>query len=364
MTHPTTQNHRPDTSQPTNQPTNQPTSQTAAPPMRAIVQDRFGPADVLDYTTIERPGIAEDQVLIEVRAAGVDRGTEHLMTGLPYLVRLAGYGVLRPKQPVPGADVAGVVVEVGDAVDRFAPGDEVFGIASGSFAQYAAADQNKLAHKPTNLSFEQAAVATISGITALQALTEVGKVQPGQRVLILGASGGVGTYAVQLAKALGAHVTGVATTTKVDLVRSLGADRVIDYLRTDFADGSDGSDGEHRYDLILDVGGRNSLTRLRRALTPTGTLVIVGGEGGNRITGGVGRQVRAMALSPLVGQRLTAFINTEHYSYIEQLAEHLASGRVVPVIGQRFDLEDLPEAMRRLAAGRVSGKTAITVVPG
>lgn len=363
MTHPTTQDHR----QPTSRPTSPSTNQPITPPMRAIVQERFGSADVLDYTTIERPGIDDDQVLIEVRAAGVDRGTEHLMTGLPYLVRLAGFGVLRPKQPVPGADVAGVVVEVGAAVDRFAPGDEVFGIASGSFAQYAAADQDKLAHKPANLSFEQAAVATISGITALQALTEVGKVQPGQRVLILGASGGVGTYAVQLAKVLGAHVTGVASTTKLDLVRSLGADRVIDYLTADFADrsdGSDGSGGEHRYDLILDIGGRNSLSRLRRVLTPTGTLVIVGGEGGNRVAGGVGRQLRAMALSPLVGQRLIAFINTEHYNYIEQLAEHLASGRVVPVIGQRFDLEDLPEAMRRLAAGRVSGKTAITVVPG
>ena len=325
------------------------------PTMQAIVQDRFGSAEVLHLETIERPTIADDGVLIEVHAAGVDRGTEHLMTGLPYLIRVAGYGFTKPKNRVPGLDVAGVVVDVGAEVTRFSPGDEVFGIANGSFASYAAAAEDKLAIKPANISFEQAGVAAVSGITALQALTDVGKLQPGQRVLVIGASGGVGTSAVQLAKTLGAGVTGVASTAKLDLVRSIGADHVIDYTHTDFADSDD------RYDLILDIGGRSSVSRLRRALTRDGTLVIVGGEDGNRVTGGVGRQVRAMALSPLVGQRLTTFISKEHYTFIERVAEHLAAGSLVPVIGQRFELADLPEAMRQLEAGQASGKTAITV---
>ena len=326
-------------------------------PIQAVVQDRFGSAEVLELETIEEVTMATNEVLIEVHAAGVDRGTEHLMTGLPYLIRLAGYGVTKPKNRTLGLDVSGVVVEVGAAVTRFSPGDEVFGISNGSFAPFATAAEDKLALKPANLSFEQSAVAAVSGITALQALTDIGKLQPGQRVLVLGASGGVGTYAVQLAKALGAHVTGVASTSKLDLVSSLGADQVIDYTHTDF------SDGEDRYDLILDIGGRSSVTRLRRALTRDGTLVIVGGEDGNRFTGGVGRQVRAMALSPFVGQRLTTFISTEHYSFIERLAEFLAAGSVVPVIGQRFELKDVPDAMRQLAAGNASGKTAIIVRP-
>ena len=338
-------------------------TETQTSPMQAIVQDRFGSADVLQIETVERPTIDDDEVLIEVHAAGVDRGTEHLMTGLPYLIRLAGYGVTKPKNRVIGLDVSGVVVDVGPAVTRFSPGDEVFGISNGSFALYAAASEDKLALKPANLSFEQAAVAAVSGITALQALTDVGNLRVGQRVLVLGASGGVGTYAVQLAKALGAHVTGVASTSKLDLVRSLGADQVIDYTQTDFAR-PDSSGGDDRYDLILDIGGRSSVSRLRRALAPDGTLVIVGGEDGNRFTGGVGRQVRAMALSPFVGQRLTTFIGTEHYSFIERLAEFLVAGSVVPVIGQRFELKDVPEAMRQLAAGNASGKTAIIVRPG
>lgn len=326
-------------------------------PMQAIVQDRYGSADVLQLEMIERPTISDAEVLIEVHAAGVDRGTEHLMTGLPYLIRVAGYGVTKPKNRVPGLDVAGVVVEVGSAVTRFAPGDEVFGISNGSFAPYATAAEDKLALKPTNLSMEQAAVAAVSGITALQALTDVGRCRPGQRVLILGASGGVGTYAVQLAKVLGTEVTGVASTAKLDLVRSLGADHVIDYTRTDFADGDD------RYDLVIDIGGRSSVARLRRAMSRHGTLVIVGGEHGNRFTGGVGRQLRAMALSPFVGQRLTTFISTEAHTFIERLADHLASGQVVPVIGQRFGLQDLPNAMRQLEAGHATGKTAIMVHP-
>jgi len=325
--------------------------------MQAIVQDRYGTADVLRLENIARPAIAEDEVLIEVHASGVDRGTEHLMTGRPYLVRLAGYGITRPKKRVPGMDVAGVVAEVGSAVTGFAKGDEVFGAAKGSFAEFTNASESSLAIKPGILSFEQAAVVPVSGVTALQALVDVGRIEPGQRVLVIGASGGVGTYAVQLAKALGAEVTGVASTSKLEMVRSLGADHVIDYTTSDVADGED------HYDLILDIGGRNSVRRLRRTLTKNGTLVIVGGEHGNRVTGGIGRSLRAVALSPFVGQRLTMFIASVNHDLVERLAEFIVKGQVTPEIGQRFELADAPEAMRQLAAGQASGKTVITVKP-
>lgn len=326
----------------------------AADTMRAIVQDRYGSADVLCLAHVPRPAIAADEVLVEVVAAGVDRGVVHLMTGLPWAVRLAGYGVTKPKSAVPGLDVAGRVVAVGADVTRFALGDEVFGIAKGAYAEYAAASEHKLVHKSARLSFEQAAVAAISGITALEGLADSGRLQAGQHVLVLGASGGVGTFAVQLAKAMGATVTGVASTVKLDLVTSLGADHVIDYTADDPLDGV-------RYDLILDIGGRNSLQRLRGALTASGTLVIVGGEGGGRWTGGAGRQLRALMLSPFVPQRLTSFMSTEHSSVIERLATHMASGAVVPVVDRTFDLEDVPTAIRELEAGRVRGKVAITV---
>jgi NADPH:quinone reductase-like Zn-dependent oxidoreductase len=325
--------------------------------MRAIVQDRFGTADALELRTIARPEIAPTEVLIEVHAAGVDRGVAHLVSGTPYLIRLAGYGVTKPKNPVPGSDVAGRVVAVGGEVTRFRPGDEVFGIAKGSYAEYAAAHEHKLVHKPVNMTFEQAGVVAISGTTALQALTDVGKLKPGQHVLVIGASGGVGTFAVQLAKALGATVTGVCSTAKVDVVRSIGADHVIDYTTHDFIDGS-------RYDLIIDIGGRNPLRRLRRALTPTGTLVITGGEGGGRVTGGfLERRISAVALSLLGRQRFTGFIGKEHYTMIERLTEHLVTGAVVPVIGQVFDLDHVPDAVRDLAAGRITGKASIAVRP-
>lgn len=323
--------------------------------MRAIVQRRYGDADVLEFEVIDRPSIADDEVLIEVEAAGLDRGTHHLMTGLPYLIRIAGFGLTKPKQIVPGFDVAGRVAAVGSAVTRFAVGDEVFGMAKGSFAEYAAASERKLAHMPTNATFEQAGVAAVSGITALQALTDVGHLQPGQRVLVIGASGGVGTYAVQLAKALGGHVTAVAGTRNVDLVGSLGADRVIDYASEDFADGTS------RYDLILDIGGRNSISRLRSVLADRGVLVIVGGEGGDPVTGGIGRQLRAMLLSPFIRQRLTTFISKEDSTYVARLAAHIESGEVVPAIGRRFVLEQVPEAMRLLEAGKSSAKSVIVV---
>lgn len=323
--------------------------------MRAITQRAYGSADTLQFDTIERPAIGPKEVLVEVHAAGVDRGTWHLMTGTPYLIRILGFGLTRPKQPVPGADVAGRVVAVGDEVTRFSPGDEVFGIASGSFAEYAAASEEKLALKPANMTFEQAATAAVSGITALQALTEIGRVQPGQHVLVIGASGGVGSFAVQLARALGAHVTGVASTAKLDMVRSLGAEHVVDYTREDYLDGG------RRYDLILDIGGRNPLRHLRRALTLTGTLVIVGGEGGDRLTGGIGRQLRAPLLSLFVKQRLTFFINREHYTYMERLAAFIEAGEVLPAVGERFALPDAAEALRRMEAGTASGKSVIVI---
>ena len=260
---------------------------TPTPPegtMRAIVQDAYGSPDVFRLAQISIPEVAEDQVLVRVYAAGMDRGTWHLMAGQPYVLRLA-LGFRKPKNRVPGLDLAGTVVAVGSAVTRFSPGEEVFGTGHGSFAEYAVAPEDQLARKPGNLSFEQAAVVPVSGLTALQALTDVGRVETGQRVLIIGASGGVGSYAVQLAKALGAEVTGVSSPAKLDLVRSLGADHVIDYTREDFAD------DEHRYDLILDIAGNPTLSRLRRALTPTGTAVIVGGEQGGRVTGGIGPTV-------------------------------------------------------------------------
>ncbi len=323
--------------------------------MRAVLQRSYGSADTLQLRTVDRPAVGANEVLVEVHAAGVDRGTWHLMTGMPYLVRFAGFGLTKPKQAIPGLDVAGRVAAVGTGVTRFAPGDEVFGIATGAFAEYAVASEHKLAHKPSIATFEQAGVLAVSGITALQALTDVGKLRAGQSVLIIGASGGVGTYAVQLAKALGAEVTGVAGTAKLDLVRSIGADHIVDYTREDYLD------GDRRYDLIVDIGGRNALRRLRRALTPTGTLVIVGGEGGGRVAGGVGRQLRAVLRSPTVKQRLTTFISKEHHAVMERLAEFVKSGDVVPAVGQRFSLEDTAAAMAALQAGATSGKTVIVV---
>ena len=325
--------------------------------MRAITQRAYGTAEVLELETIDQPTIASDEVLIEVDAAGLDRGVWHLMTGMPYLIRLMGYGLTRPKIPVPGMDVAGRVVEVGADVTRFAVGDEVFGIGTGTFAEFAVAKEAKLVHKPDTISFDEAAVSTISGITALQALTTVGRLEPGQHVLVIGASGGVGSFTVQLAKALGATVTGVASTAKLDTVRALGADHVIDYT-TQHID-----DGDQRYDLIIDIGGRNRLSRLRRALAPTGTLVIVGGEDGDRLTGGIGRQLRAALLSPFVEQRLTFFMSSESREFIEPLAEHLANGTVTPTIGHRFDLDEVPTAIDAMEAGTLTGKTVIKVKP-
>jgi NADPH:quinone reductase-like Zn-dependent oxidoreductase len=274
------------------------------------------------------------------------------MRGQPYLMRILGFGFRGPKNRVPGLDVAGRVVAGGADVTRFRPGDEVFGIARGSFAEYAAARQDKLVRKPAGLSFEQAAVVAVSGLAALQGL-RAGGIAAGQKVLIIGASGGVGTYAVQLAKAFGTTVTGVASTGKVDLVRSIGADEVIDYTREDFAD------GRQHYDLILDIGGNSRLSRLRRALTPKGTLVIAGGEG-DRWTG-VARQLRALMLSPLVRQRLTMYISTHRQADLEELRQHIEAGHLTPVVGSTYPLPEVPEAIRHLEDGRAQGKIAITI---
>ena len=330
------------------------TDQATGAQMRAIVQDSYGSAEVLRSARIDRPEIADNEVLLRVHAAGLDRGTWHLMTGTPYLMRIIGFGLRRPKNRVPGIDVAGTVVAVGSAVTSFKVGDEVFGMSRGSFAEYAAARADKLAHKPANVTFEQAAVVGISGGTALQAL-RAGGLQAGQRVLITGASGGVGSYAIQLAKAAGAHVTGVCSSGKHDLVRGWGADEVLDYNRDDFADGA------HHYDLIIDIAGNSALSRLRRALTPTGTAVIVGGESKGNLTGGIGRQLRAMLLTPFIGQRLTGLAAKERGSDCEILAGHVAAGRVIPSIDRTYPLDEVPAAVRHLAAGRVTGKVAISI---
>src|SRR5215218_4657791 len=310
------------------------------PTMKAIVRDTYGSADVLELRDIDKPEIGDEEVLVRVRAAGVDQGVWHVMTGLPYPIRLAGYGLRAPKNPVLGADVAGVVEAVGNDVTRFQVGDEVFGIGKGSYAEYVRAREDRLAPKPANLTFEQAAAVAISGLPALQGLRDHGRVESGQKVLIIGASGGVGTYAVQLAKAFGADVTGVCSTTKVDVVRSIGADHVIDYTDDDFAA------GEQRYDVILDIGGNSSLSRLRRALTPKGTLVIAGGETDGRWLGGSDRQVRALLLSPFVGQKLGTFVSRENHEDMIVLKELIEAGKVTPIIDRTYPLSDVPEAIR------------------
>jgi NADPH:quinone reductase-like Zn-dependent oxidoreductase len=323
--------------------------------MKAIVQDEYGSADVLRFEDVDQPAIGDDDVLIRVHAAGVDPGVWHLMTGLPYMIRL-GYGLRRPKTRVRGVDVAGRVEAVGKNVTRFHLGDEVFGTCyDGSFAEYARVREDKLATKPSNLTFEQAAAVPISACTALHALRDKGRIQPGQDVLIIGAAGGIGSFAVQLAKAFGANVTGVCSTAKVDLVRSIGADDVIDYTRDDFADGT------RHFDLILDMAGRRSLSHLRRALAPTGTLVIVGGEGGGRWVGGFDRSFRASLLSPFVRQRLSMLISTERQEDLQLLSELIEAGKVTPVIDRTYPLSEAPEAIRYLAEGHPRGKVVVTV---
>ena len=321
--------------------------------MRAIVQAGYGSAGVLHLAEIGRPAAGDGEVLLRVHAAGLDRGTWHLMAGQPYLIRLAS-GLRAPKNPVPGLDVAGTVVAAGADVTGFAVGEEAFGIGHGSFAESARARPGKLARKPASLTFARAAVVAVSWLTALQSLRDAGRLQPGQHVLITGASGGVGTYAVQLAKALGAQVTGVCSTAKTDLVASIGADHVLDYSRDDFAA------GPQRYDLILDIGGNAALARLRHALTPAGTLVLAGGEDGGRWTG-MSRQLRALSRSPFTRQRLTTLISRHRRADLETLAQLIEAGQLTPVIGKTYPLHQAPDAMRHLQAGHARGKLVLTV---
>jgi NADPH:quinone reductase-like Zn-dependent oxidoreductase len=323
--------------------------------MKAIVQDRYGSTDVLQYRDIPRPVPGDGEVLVRVHAAGLDRGVWHLMTGLPYLIRLLGFGLRRPKVRVRGMDVAGRVEAVGAGVTRFRPGDAVFGWADGTYAEYVAAPEGNFAPKPANLSFEQAGAVPVSGFAALQGIRDEGEVRPGQRVLVIGAAGGVGSFAVQLAKAFGAEVTGVASTAQADAVRALGADHVVDYTREDVTDGT------RRWDLILDTAGHRSLSRLRRALTPRGTLVIVGSEGRGRWMGGFDRNLRAVALSRFVGQRLRMLSSKPRREDLETLRELLEAGKVVPLVGRTYPLAEVPEAIRQMVRGHGRGKLVITV---
>jgi NADPH:quinone reductase-like Zn-dependent oxidoreductase len=325
--------------------------------MKSIVQHRYGPApeDVLRLAEIDKPAIGRDEVLVRVHAASVDRGTWHVMAGLPYPIRMAGFGLRRTKSSNPGRSLAGTVEAVGTNVTGFKPGDEVFGSGSGSFAEYARARTNKLAPKPANLSFAQAAAVPISGLAALQAVRDHGRVQAGQKVLIIGASGGVGTFAVQIAKAFGAEVTGVCSTAQVDAVRALGADHVIDYSREDFAD------GQHRYDIILDIGGNRRLSHLRRALTPRGRLVIVGGETDGRWLGGIDRQLRAHLLSPFVGQKLGTFVSSENAKDLVTLRTLIESGKVAAAIHRTYPLSEVAAAIRYMLEGHTHRKLVIAI---
>ncbi|WP_458780847.1 NAD(P)-dependent alcohol dehydrogenase [Arthrobacter sp. D3-16] len=323
--------------------------------MKAIVQDVYGSADVLEMREIAAPVPRDGEVLIRVRAAGVDYGVWHLMTGLPYLVRLFGYGLKRPKVPVRGREVAGIVEAVGAGVTRLSAGDEVYGTCDGSFAEYVCAKEGKVARKPANLSFEEAAAAPISAVTALQAVRDAGEVTVGQKVLIIGAGGGVGSFAVQLAKAFGAEVTGVCSTGKVELVRSLGADAVIDYTKSDIAGSG------VRYDVILDMAGNRPLSVLRLALAPKGTLVIVGGEGGGKLTGGFERSLGAPFASLFSKQKFKGLVSKETYLDLEALTPLIEAGSVKPAVDRVFPLADAPGAIRYLHEGRSRGKVVVRI---
>lgn len=324
--------------------------------MKAVVQDRYGAADVLRLTDVPKPAVGEDGVLLRVHAAGLDPGVWHVMAGLPYLLRVMGYGLRGPRERIRGTDVAGRVEAVGPNVTAFQPGDEVFGTSPGSFAEYASTHHDNLAPRPANLSLEQAAAVPVSARTALHALRDRARVQPKQKVLITGAGGGVGTFAVQLARSFHAEVTAVSSAGKADHVLTAGAHHVIDYAQEDF------TDGRRRFDVILDCAGRTSLSRLRRALTPRGTLVIVGGEGGGRWLGGFDRSIlRAPLLSPFVGQRLLSVVPRQRRQDLLDLKDLSERGAFTPVIDRTYPLSEVPEAVRYLREGQVRGKVVITV---
>jgi 2-desacetyl-2-hydroxyethyl bacteriochlorophyllide A dehydrogenase len=333
------------------------TPTTDAEPMRAIVQDAYGSdaAEVLRVAEVAKPTIQRTDVLVEVAAASVDRGTWHLMTGRPLLMRLTGFGFRRPKALNPGRSFAGTVVSVGDDVTSLEVGDAVYGTGDGSFAELVATDERKVARKPGNVSFEQAATMPVSAVAALQAVRDEAKLEAGQRALIIGASGGVGSFILQLVKAAGAHATAVASTAKLDLVRDLGADEVIDYTLGDF------TDGDRVYDVVFDTGGNRRLSEVRRLLAPKGTLVIVGGESDGRLLGGFARNVRMMLLAPLVrGQRLRSLVSKENAADLDALRELVEAGKVVPAIDRTYALSEAAAALHRQVAGSARGKIVIS----
>jgi NADPH:quinone reductase-like Zn-dependent oxidoreductase len=334
--------------------TTQPEARSVVTTMQAVVQDEYrDTADVLRLEQVARPEPGPGEVLVRVAAAGVDRGVWHLMAGKPYAARLA-FGLRAPKNRVRGSEFAGRVEAIGDGVTAVRPGDRVYGIGAGSFAQYVLAPEGKVAPAPAGLSDIQAAAVPVSASTALQAVRDHGRVTDGQQVLVIGASGGVGSFAVQIAKAFGAEVTGVARTDKLDLVRSLGADQVVDHT-TDDVTASD-----RRYDVVLDIGGNTPVRRLRRVLTPRGTLVIVGGEGKGRWLG-MGRQLRAAALSPFVGQRLGFFVNRGNAADLVVLAGLIESGQVTPAVDRTFPLAEAAAAVSYMSEGRARGKVVVEV---
>ncbi len=319
--------------------------------MKAIVQDRYGSAEVLEARDIDKPQIGDNEVLVRVHAASIHVGDWILMTGSPFIMRLAT-GLRKPKNPVPGTDVAGTVEAIGKDVTTLQPGDEVFGWAAGAFAEYAFASEDQFVRKPANLTFEEAASVGVSATTALQLLRDNGKVQRGQKVLINGASGGVGTFAVQIAKAFGAEVTGVSSTKNQAMVRSIGADHVIDYTRDDFTTRTE------RYDLILDNVGNHSMARTRRALAPGGMLI---SNGGGHADGKLGRTVRTMLVSMFVRQQASPTVKSQNHDDLVALKGLVEAGKVRPVIDRTYPLTQTPQAIEHVAAGHARGTVVISV---
>lgn len=323
--------------------------------MQAIVQRRYGGPEQFALAEVPVPQPGPEEVLVRVAAAGLDRGTWHLMTGLPLLVRL-GFGLRGPKHPTPGRDLAGTVTAVGEQVADVEIGADVIGTADGSFAEYAVVPTSRLAPKPASLSFAEAAILPVSGGTALQAVRKA-RIRPGDRVLVIGASGGVGSYTVQLAVAAGARVSGVCSAVKADFVRSLGAEEVIDYARGQIPA------VEANYDVIIDTGGNRPLATLRGLLAPRGTLIIVGGEQGGTLAGGIGRQLRALAVSAVQQQRLVPLLTREVGSDLAELARYVEAGTLRPTLDRTYPLGQAATAMTDLVAGRVRGKVALTLTP-
>jgi len=322
--------------------------------MKAIVQDKYGSPDVLELREIDQPVVKDDDVLVRVHAASVNPADWHLLTGTPYVARMAS-GLRKPKVQIPGLDMAGRVEAVGGNVTQFRPGDEVFGQNASAYAEYVCVPEDGIAPKPANLTFEQAAAIPVAGITALQGLRDKGRLQPGQKVLIIGASGGVGTFAVQLAKAFGAEVTGVCSTRNVDMVRLIGADHVIDYTQEDFTRSG------QRYDLIFQLAGTRSPSDCRRALTSKGTLLLSSGESSGRWIGPLGRIIKAVLLSPFVSQRLAPFEAKRSKEDLQVLKQLIEAGKVMPVIDRTYSLSEVPEAIRYLEEGHARGKVVVTV---